>query len=81
MFNSRAFYNSRLDGFGVLEIAGEGTEQVGRRFAPLTRTDLTGDVTGPLASLRLTQTFSVAGQAESPSIEALYRFPLPGDAP
>ena len=36
MFNPRSFFNSRPDGFGVFEVAGGG-------FAPLTRTDLTGD--------------------------------------
>ncbi|HKB01369.1 MAG TPA: VIT domain-containing protein [Gemmataceae bacterium] len=78
MFNSRSYYNSRPDGFGVLEIpAGDNSP---RRFAPLKRTDLAGDVTGPLAALRLTQTFAIAGSPKDRPMEALYRFPLPGDA-
>lgn len=76
MFNPQAFYNSRPDGFGVLEVAGDDGP---RQFSPLKRTDLAGVVTGPLAALRLTQTFSVVGPGEKP-IEVLYRFPLPGDA-
>ncbi len=74
MFNSRTFYNSRPDGFGVLEVPGEP-----RRFVPLTRTELTGTVTGPLAALTLSQTFTLP-DSSTDVIEALYRFPLPGDA-
>ncbi|HEX3150636.1 MAG TPA: VIT and VWA domain-containing protein [Gemmataceae bacterium] len=79
MFNSRAYFNSRPDGFGVLEIVDESAVDGPRQFAPLARTDLTGEVTGPLASLRLTQTFRMTGPTATP-IEVLYRFPLPGDA-
>jgi Ca-activated chloride channel family protein len=80
MLNPRTFYNSRPDGFGVLEIADPDLKpNTPRRFVPLTRTDLTGTVTGPLASLTLTQTFSLAADTGA-VIEALYRFPLPGDA-
>lgn len=78
MFNTRAYYNSRPDGFGVLEVIG-GTEAI-QRFAPLRRTDLDGEVAGPLATLILTQTFTVPGLPTDPPIEAVYRFPLPGDA-
>lgn len=74
MLNPHVCLNTRPDGFGVLEVAGD------QGFAPLTRTDLAGDITGPLAALRLTQTFVVSGPSESPPVEALYRFPLPGDA-
>lgn len=77
MFNPRAFLNTRADGFGVLELPDEAGP--GRRFVPLRRTDLAGTVTGPLAALRLTQTFALDGPADR-SVEALYRFPLPGDA-
>jgi Ca-activated chloride channel family protein len=61
-----------------LEFVGDTT--AARHFAPLTRSELTGHVTGPLASLCLSQTFSPAGSPEDAPIEALYRFPLPGDA-
>src|SRR5262249_1095090 len=63
MFNPQAYHNSRPDGFGVLEIAGTEAPEAPRRFSPLKRTDLAGVVTGPLAALRLTQTFAVAGAA------------------
>ena len=80
MLNPRAFYNSRPDGFGVLEVAEvPPTPDAPRRFVPLMRTDLTGTVTGPLATLTLTQTFALA-EPSGAVIEALYRFPLPGDA-
>lgn len=77
MLNSRAFYNTRPDGFGVLEVADAGAGP--RRFVPLARTELTGTVAGPLATLTLAQTFAPA-DGSGAVIEALYRFPLPGDA-
>ena len=76
MFNPRSFHNSRPDGFGVLEVAG-GPDH---RFAPLRRTALTGELTGPLAALTLTQTFSLPPATGDAPVEVLYRFPLPGDA-
>src|SRR5262245_29228152 len=78
MLNPRAFFNSRPDGFAVLEVA-EEKPNAPRRFIPLLRTELRGTVTGPLATLTLTQTFALPAQSVS-VIEALYRFPLPGDA-
>jgi Ca-activated chloride channel family protein len=82
MFNPQAYENSRPDGIGVLEIAGgpEGEGPRPRTFVPLRRTDLKGEIAGPLAALRLVQTFSLAGTEDDRVIEALYRFPLPGDA-
>lgn len=79
MLNPRAFSNSRPDGFGVLEVAEPPVPGAPRRFVPLKRTELTGVVTGPLAALTLAQLFT---PAEQPGvvIEALDRFPLPGDA-
>ena len=51
-----------------------------RLFVPLKRTELRGEVSGPLAALRQTQIFGYSA-AQSPKIlEAVYRFPLPGDA-
>ncbi len=70
MFNPRAYDNSRPDGIGVLELEG-------RRFVPLRRSELRGEILGPLAALRLVQTFGVPA---GPVLEAVYRFPLPGDA-
>lgn len=80
MLNSRTFFNSRPDGFAVLEVVDDNpVPDAPRRFVPLKSTRIAGTVTGPLATLTLTQTFTLA---DSPGtvIEALYRFPLPGDA-
>ncbi|MCW3095892.1 MAG: Vault protein inter-alpha-trypsin [Chthonomonadaceae bacterium] len=81
MFDPKGFENSRPDGFSVLEIVAGLPDMDGpRRFVPLKHTHLTGDVAGPLAALRLTQTFGYTAQECDKVLEALYRFPLPGDA-
>lgn len=81
MFNRTAFENSRPDGFPVLEIVPlEGTEAAGRLFVPLRHTELSGEVCGPLAALTLTQAFAYSREQCDRVLEALYRFPLPGDA-
>ncbi|MGH6629017.1 MAG: VIT domain-containing protein, partial [Burkholderiales bacterium] len=78
MFNPKSFANSRPDGMGVLEIMDDN--EWPRLFVPLKRTELSGEITGPLTCLRLTQTYGFsAGQCEK-TLEAVYRFPLPGDA-
>lgn len=79
MFNPQIYENSRADGIGVLEVAG-ATEQPQRRFVPLKRTELHGAVVGPLADLRLRQVFGYARTVCEQVLEAVYRFPLPGDA-
>ena len=83
MFNRAAYENSRPDGIAVLEIvekSGASPQQGARRFVPLKRTELFGEVTGPLASLRLVQTFGYGRGQSDKVLEAAYRFPLPGDA-
>jgi Ca-activated chloride channel homolog len=80
MFNPRGFENSRPDGFGVLEAVGEGAGDQPRRFVPLKRTELRGELAGPLAPLRLTQVFGYSASDCAKTLEAVYRFPLPGDA-
>ncbi len=85
MFNQRLYENSRPDGFAVLEVVRQGKESVEekgkpRLFVPLKRTELHGEVAGPLASLRLVQVFGYAKSQCPLVIEAAYRFPLPGDA-
>ena len=47
---------------------------------PLKRTELTGSVIGPLADLCLIQTFGYSAAECDRTLEALYRFPLSGDA-
>ena len=80
MLNPRSFYNSRPDGFAVLEVVEDNpAPHSPRRFVPLKSTHLAGSVTGPLATLTLKQTFALA-EPPGAAIEALYRFPLPGDA-
>jgi Ca-activated chloride channel homolog len=82
MFNLNTFANSRPDGIGALEIIGENGRQPDqpRMFVPLKRTELSGEVTGPLASLRLTQIYDYSKEQCDRTLEAVYRFPLPGDA-
>jgi Ca-activated chloride channel family protein len=81
MFNRSAYDNSRPDGIGVLEVAnGEPGEKHPRLFVPLKRTELKGEVAGPLASLHLTQIYGYSKEQMDKVLEAVYRFPLPGDA-
>lgn len=90
MFRSAWYENSRPDGFGVLEVVGDaaaGPErkrknggEPQRRFVPLQRTELKGEVLGPVAALRLVQTYGYAQAQSDKVLEAVYRFPLPGDA-
>jgi Ca-activated chloride channel family protein len=82
VFNRRYFENSRIDGFAVLEITNEMTGDASerRRFVPLKLTELKGEIIGPLASMRQTQIYGYTAEQCDKTIEALYRFPLPGDA-
>ncbi|MGH9935544.1 MAG: VIT domain-containing protein [Blastocatellia bacterium] len=82
MFNPKVFANSRPDGISALEITGETERRTDqpRLFVPLKRTELSGEVTGPLASLRLTQIYGYSKEQCDKALEAVYRFPLPGDA-
>src|SRR5262245_4617880 len=80
MFHPRIFDNSRPDGIAVLEVARNGDDGAARQFVPLRRTELFGTVSGPLADLRLVQTFGYSREVCDRVLEALYRFPLPGDA-
>ncbi|MFN8492690.1 MAG: VIT domain-containing protein [Caldilineaceae bacterium] len=77
MFNPQIYENSRADGIGVLEVVGDGDQP---RFVPLKQTILTGALVGPLADLRLRQVFGYARTVCDQVLEAVYRFPLPGDA-
>jgi Ca-activated chloride channel family protein len=85
VFNPQTFENSRPDGFPVLEIVdgdvggGSGPDRP-RLFVPLRRTELTGEVVGPVAALRVSQRYRFTAAQSPRPIEAVYRFPLPGDA-
>ena len=77
MFNRAAFWNTRPDGVGVLEVEGGGET---RRFVPLKRTEVRGEIAGPLAALRVAHTYGFSRVDSALTLEAVYRFPLPGDA-
>ena len=81
MFQPHVCENSRPDGIGVLEIVPEQEPaDAPRRFVPLKHTELKGEVLGPLAGLRLIQAYGFTAEQGDKVVEALYRFPLPGDA-
>jgi Ca-activated chloride channel family protein len=82
MFNRAAYENSRPDGIGVLEVLNgeDKSKDQPRLFVPLKRTELRGEIAGPLASLCLTQIYSYSREEMDKVLEAVYRFPLPGDA-
>lgn len=80
MFNRAAYANTRPDGVAVLEVVDERGEDAAPRFVSLKRTVLRGAVTGPLADLRVTHVYGYTRAQCDQVIEALYRFPLPGDA-
>jgi Ca-activated chloride channel family protein len=71
------YYNSSPEGSPYMEV--ESQDGV-RRFVPLKESHLSGFVEGPLATLSLAQKYSFTKAQSSQPIEALYRFPLPGDA-
>lgn len=77
MLTRAAFWNTLPDGVAVLEIPRDEGE---RSFVPLRETMIAGEVAGPLAALRVTHTFGYTPADFDRPIEALYRFPLPGDA-
>jgi Ca-activated chloride channel family protein len=85
MLNPRLYENSRADGFPVLEIIDtrdRDSEEPAQpaTFVPLRRTELAGEISGPVAAMVLTQRFGFGTQQAAEPIEAVYRFPLPGDA-
>ena len=72
MFSPGAYENSAPDGIGVLEVRGEGDAPEGepRRFVPLKRAELRGEVVGPLASLRLVQVYGYSREQCGQVLEA-----------
>jgi Ca-activated chloride channel family protein len=82
MFNRAAHENSRPDGIGVLEVMDgeEREEDQPRLFVPLKRSELRGEIAGPLGSFQLVQVYGYSKEQLDKVIEAAYRFPLPGDA-
>jgi len=87
MFNPTVYENTRPDGMAVMEIENDREPRKGqermkqaRQFVPLKRTELRGEVVGPLAAMHLTQVYGYTRDQSDKVLEAVYRFPLPGDA-
>jgi Ca-activated chloride channel family protein len=81
MFNSTVYENSLPGGVGRLEVIADDSEE--KRLpllVPLKRSELAGKLAGPVASLELTQIFRYSSDECAAVLEAVYRFPLPGDA-
>lgn len=78
MFNPAWYANSRIGGIALLEFF--IFDDSVRRFVPLRTTHLSGSILGPFADFTLTHTFRFSHDQYPHTIEALYRFPLPGDA-
>jgi len=86
------FDNARAGGFATMEILPDKPDKPGgtkgsekpapipRLFVPLKRTEVRGDVAGPLVRLRQIQTYGFSSKEFGKTVAALYRFPLPGDA-
>lgn len=75
MFRTARFANSPAAPVATLELAGAPG-----RFVPLRRTDLTGSIVGPFADLSVTHVYRFGRDQHAGIVEAVYRFPLPGDA-
>ena len=80
MLGRGIYENSRAGGVGLLEVADKEGEEPQRLFVPLKRSELHGEVTGPLAAMRLVQVYGYSREQCDRVLEAVYRFPLPGDA-
>lgn len=80
MFNPKAFENSVPEGVGVLEAIETAITSEMKRFVPLKKTTIGGIVGGPLAAMTITHTYSYSTSLCDKVLEAVYRFPLPGDA-
>ena len=79
IFNPNWYENSRPDGVAVLEIIATG--EILPEFCPAYQNNPGRSVlAGPLADFTLTHTFRYTKETNPHVIEALYRFPLPGDA-
>ena len=78
MLNPGFIENSRYHGISLMEVLDKKTASL--RFVPLRETSFTGKVSGPLIKGTLKQLFRFSNEECPHSIEAAYRFPIPGDA-
>ena len=73
------FYDNGIPmGTGFLEISGD--DEADGLFIPLQTTAINGNFHGPLGILTIAQTFRFSRMVIDRPVEAIYRFPLPGDA-
>ncbi len=81
MFDKRHFNALYRDGIPTLLLEGPGKgRQQGISYCPLKEMVLSGSLDGPLGNLGLKQVFRGPGMEPEQAVEAVYRFPLPGDA-
>jgi Ca-activated chloride channel homolog len=78
MFNPLHYENTQAAGVALLQVVPEGEEQP--QFVPLRDTTVRGTITGPLADLQVIHRFGYERTVCDRTLEARYRFPLPGDA-
>ena len=72
------YFNQKTDGVPELVIQEKNGRET--QFIPLQSTVLTGDIIGPLLHAEMVHTFSFQDCRENRTVEAIYRFPLTGDA-
>jgi len=58
----------------------EGATKKQKFFIPLRRTELIGSITGPISEFTPVQTFHFTKEECAETVDAINRFPLPGDA-
>jgi Ca-activated chloride channel family protein len=85
MLNPNLYANSLPAGIAALQVmpssTGRGTATgESSWFIPLRTTEISGALAGPLAELAITHRFLFARTQFDRPVEAIYRFPLPGDA-
>jgi Ca-activated chloride channel family protein len=80
VFDTGMFDNARRTEAGCLCVVANPEVGISSGFVPLRQTTLTGNIVGPLARLKLAQRFSYRRAECDRALEAVYRFPLPGDA-
>ncbi len=76
MIHTKRYANSLHGGMALMQV-GDGKDSF---LLPLKTVGLTGRIGGPVGELDVTHTFSISEGEMSGPVEAVYRFPLPGDA-